>query len=169
MTSEASDAFWSFSLKLYEAPGVADSLIDLQDSYGADVNILLMCCWCGASGRLPLDSQFLQEAISRTSTWQKKVVQDLRALRRVMKTGIAGIPMEASTEVREEVKRLEIACERVEQDVLANLVRDETHPGERASIRGGITTYFSLLGVDCGPDIEAVIELLVEACDNLTE
>ena len=43
--------FWNFSLELYAGDGVAEACLDLQERRGCDVNILLFCCWLGASGR----------------------------------------------------------------------------------------------------------------------
>ena len=39
--------FWSFSLRIYGAPGVEPACLDLQDRFGADVNLALYCLWIG--------------------------------------------------------------------------------------------------------------------------
>ena len=42
--------FWRTSLELYAREGVSRALIALQDRRGADVNLLLYCCWTARSG-----------------------------------------------------------------------------------------------------------------------
>ena len=49
--AEAAASFWAFSLEFYARPGVAEACLALQDRHGLDVNILLLCCWLGWSGR----------------------------------------------------------------------------------------------------------------------
>ena len=38
-------AFWEFSLAFYAPEPVGAACLSLQDRRGADVNILLLCCW----------------------------------------------------------------------------------------------------------------------------
>ena len=45
--------FWDFSLRVHGADGVAGACLDLQDAHQLDVNIVLYCCWIGATGRRP--------------------------------------------------------------------------------------------------------------------
>ena len=52
--------FWNFSLELYAGEGVAEACLDLQERRGCDVNILLFCCWLGASGRPTLTADRLR-------------------------------------------------------------------------------------------------------------
>ena len=43
-------ALWRFSLTVYGRAGVPAACLALQDEGGRDVNLLLYCCWVGASG-----------------------------------------------------------------------------------------------------------------------
>ena len=121
MNRTVADNFWDFSLEIYRLPGVADRLIALQDNLGADVNLVLFCCWCGQEGRLPLDSNFFDRVDRHFEEWRREVIKVLRGLRREMKDGISGISPEISEPLRGEVKRLELDAERVMQSALVSL------------------------------------------------
>ncbi len=71
--------FWQWSLVFYAQPGVAPLCLELQDTHGLDVNLVLFCCWLGE----PLDS--LAEAEALVADWRREVVQPLRAVRRWLK------------------------------------------------------------------------------------
>ena len=43
--------FWDFSLSVYSTEGVPAACLVLQDHHQVDVNVILFCCWLGASGR----------------------------------------------------------------------------------------------------------------------
>jgi uncharacterized protein (TIGR02444 family) len=169
MSGSAVDEFWSFSLEFYDRPGVSECLIELQDRFGADVNLLLFCCWCGASGRPPVDEPQLREAMAQTGIWQSDVVQRLRSLRRDMKAGIDGVPLSDSNPVREEIKRLEIKCERIEQMRLAGLAHVAREVRGIASIRIALEAYFRLLGVEKKTIIREYITQLASACGQWDE
>ncbi len=47
--------FWDFSLEVYGAEGVPPACLALQEAHQLDVNIVLFCCWTGATGRGALD------------------------------------------------------------------------------------------------------------------
>ena len=53
-----SSRFWDFSLEIYAKPGVAQACLALQDECGADVNLLLFCCWAG-----PLDEIAMRRGV----------------------------------------------------------------------------------------------------------
>ena len=71
--------FWNFSLELYAGEGVAEACLDLQDRRGCDVNILLFCCWLGASGRPTLTADRLRTILAASDAWQSDIVKRLRA------------------------------------------------------------------------------------------
>ena len=77
--------FWNFSLELYAGEGVAEACLDLQERRGCDVNILLFCCWLGASGRPTLTADRLRAILKASDAWQAEIVRPLRAVRRLLK------------------------------------------------------------------------------------
>ncbi|MDP1749408.1 MAG: TIGR02444 family protein, partial [Reyranella sp.] len=70
--------FWNFSLEIYGGEGVAEACLDLQERRGCDVNILLFCCWLGASGRPTLTADRLRAILKASDAWQAEIVQPLR-------------------------------------------------------------------------------------------
>lgn len=42
--------FWNFSLDHYKQEGVQAACLHLQDSFGADVNLVLYCLWLARQG-----------------------------------------------------------------------------------------------------------------------
>lgn len=106
--------FWAFSLDFYARPGVAESCLALQDRHGADVNILLLCCWLGWSGWGRLSREALARAEAGVAAWRGEIVERLRALRRALK----GMPVGGAPALRREIARLELAAEREAQRLL---------------------------------------------------
>ena len=145
--------FWNFSLELYSADGAAEACLDLQDRRGCDVNILLFCCWLGASGRPTLTADRLRVLLKASNAWQADVVKPLREVRRLLKdrSWPEALP-ETVDAVRRRVADAELAAEHAEQIKLAALhtpPADRDRPVEkrlRAAI-GNLGVYAVCLGV----------------------
>ena len=73
--------FWTFSLALYDQPGVAAACIELQDRHGLDVNLVLFACYASARGiRLaPADIDVLEDTVADI---RETLVKPVRVLRR---------------------------------------------------------------------------------------
>ena len=56
------EGLWDFSVRTYRKDGVADACLSLQNDHGADVNMLLYCCWVGAC-----KGKFDKELFARSS------------------------------------------------------------------------------------------------------
>jgi len=145
--------FWNFSLEIYAAEGVSGACLDLQDRRGCDVNVLLFCCWLGASGRPTLTAERLRTILAQSDTWQSRIVKPLREVRRLLKE----LPWrEALPETVEATRRrvadAELAAEHAEQLKLAMLhspPADRDRPPQkrlRAAI-GNLGVYAVCLGV----------------------
>ncbi len=106
--------FWEYSLAHYGRREVAESCLSLQDSRGANVNLLLFCCWLGCRGER-LTSEKLVEAQLLISDWDRQVVQPLRQIRRFLKQSA-----DTTAQILEVVSTLELKAERVAQDRLAS-------------------------------------------------
>ena len=145
--------FWNFSLELYAGEGVAEACLDLQDRRGCDVNILLFCCWLGASGRPTLSADRLRAILKAADAWQASVIRPLRDVRRLLKDQPwpDALP-ETVDAVRRRVADAELAAEHAEQIKLASLhapPADRDRPIEkrlRAAV-GNLGVYAVCLGV----------------------
>ncbi|MBT3992115.1 MAG: TIGR02444 family protein [Rhodospirillaceae bacterium] len=114
----AKNPFWDFSLEFYGREGVAEAFLSLQDEIGADVNILLYCCWIAAEGAGEIEPAELAEIIAVIEPWQIGVVQSLRQIRRDMKHMEAISLGELSEQLRQAIKNCELEGEQIEQWVL---------------------------------------------------
>jgi len=142
MNDFSADAFWSFSLKLYSRSGIAKWLLQLQDEHGADVNMVLFCCWCGKEGRVPLGDAFFLQTDRDLHEWRVEVVETLRRVRRRLKGQVVGVPGRLTDPLREEVKRLEVEAERISQSVIASRAPPPSCVGGEAAIRSALDAYF---------------------------
>jgi uncharacterized protein (TIGR02444 family) len=145
-TSE-DEAFWRFSLAFYERPGVADALIALQDRDGFDVNLVLFALWLGISGRGSLGGEALAAAERAAGTLRSEIVEPLRSLRRKLRHHPDG----GVQRLREGVKALELAGEKLVQERLARLADSEcanTCPGGwRAAAHANLALYIGGKGI----------------------
>lgn len=160
------NAFWSYSLELYRVPAVADACLVLQEDWGADVNLLLYCCWLGQAGRA-LDRRSLRKAIAAVSRWQAEVIKPLRQARRALKNPPDGLPLEWTGQLRKHIGALELDLEYLEQRLLTD-VAQALPPANRSQPPGKVTVaslnrYLALLGVPTGQaDIQ--VASILDAC-----
>ena len=110
--------FWTFSLELYDAEGVAAACLELQDAYQLDVNLILFCFWHGSAyGKI--DQELLQNIIKLSIEWRSGVVQPLRSARSWMK--LKSNPSDQFNSLRERIKADELMAEKFQIERIANL------------------------------------------------
>ena len=113
--------FWTFSLELYDAEGVAAACLELQDAYQLDVNLILFCFWHGSAyGKI--DQELLQNIIKLSIEWRSGVVQPLRSARSWMK--LNSNPSEQFDSLRERIKADELMAEKYQQEKIASLASE---------------------------------------------
>ena len=162
--------FWNFSLELYAGEGVAEACLDLQERRGCDVNVLLFCCWLGASGRPTLTAERLRAILRVSDVWQAEIVRPLRQVRRLLKDKpwLEALP-ETVDAARRRVADAELAAEHAEQLKLASLYAppaDRDRPVEkrlRAAV-GNLGVYAVCLGVVPDAQDRRSVAALMAAC-----
>jgi uncharacterized protein (TIGR02444 family) len=112
--------FWSFSLTVYSKPDVQKECLDLQDRHAIDVNLLLFCAFAGAVHGAVLPDDALKQAAGLVGEWHKKIVTNLREVRRALKPFATDFSSAAPAAValRNSVKAIELEAERLEQTML---------------------------------------------------
>ena len=140
---------WRFSLEFYRRPGVADACIALQDEAGVDVNVMLYLLYLAARGRqVHADEMARIEAV--TAVWRDAVVVPLREIRRKLKAPLGEFEPTVTSSLRDDVKRIELSAERIEQQALESLIAlDAAQPdiNERlAYARANMAAYADRLG-----------------------
>jgi uncharacterized protein (TIGR02444 family) len=103
--------FWQFSLTVYQQPNCADFLLDAQNRYGIDINVLLFIGWLAHEQKsLKLSPMFK----STINDFQQDTIAPIRKIR------IAAKKMN-NVEFYERLKRLELVAENIEQQRLYRL------------------------------------------------
>jgi uncharacterized protein (TIGR02444 family) len=165
--SRAPFPFWRFSLRCYGAPGVAKACLALQDACGADVNLMLFCCWLGREGRR-LDRRLLRQVLAAVSAWQNEVLQPLRRARHAVKKGIGAVPQEWTAHMRKGFAALELDADYAEQLILAELAeRVPRHAGTlnpQAAVAANLACYIESLGVAQNAAARRHCNILLAAC-----
>jgi len=157
---------WDFSLAVYARPAVAETCLALQDAFGADVNLVLYCCWLGATGRGHLDAEDFARLSEAASVWQREVVTPLRAVRRRLAEPPRRVAHALSAALREAVKAAELDAERIEQTVLAEalerapVVHDAAR--RRRDIGHSLARYLAFVGAPANEGVAEAVETLIE-------
>jgi uncharacterized protein (TIGR02444 family) len=149
--------FWDYSLALYSRAGVADACLELQDEFGLDVNIVLLCVWSGAEGPGELTAAELNECMVRGGQWQQEVVSRLRFVRRTLKHDNLGATSELTKILRPQVQAVEISAEHVEQLLLAQIVPVQRGVTGMQQAVSNIRAYFEAAGVASGGNSHAAV------------
>jgi uncharacterized protein (TIGR02444 family) len=116
-----SEPFWNFSVAVYSASAVQDECLHLQDQFGLDVNLVLLCAYLGAVQGVALTSDDILSARQEVRQWQADIVRPLRAARRSLKTielGRDANVVNAAMNLRAQAKAAELEAERIEQTIL---------------------------------------------------
>lgn len=164
------ESFWDFSVRTYRTDGVPDACLSLQNDYGADVNMLLYCCWTGSIlGRF--DTDLFQQATTFSTMWADHVVVQLRSARTWMKhTGCtaAGISTDACMTLRDKIKSVEFAAEKLQQEVLESLVlttESDQHATDQvlADVMANLHQYAEFAEIDVCDDVRQKFKIIVDA------
>jgi uncharacterized protein (TIGR02444 family) len=154
--------FWRFSLERYAVPGVAEACLALQDSAGADVNLILLALWLGGRGHR-LAAADGERLAALAADWQGPIVTPLRSVRRHLKERRGLLWEKALTELRTRLASIELALEQVEQLLLEGAVG----PVARAAADlDAARANFSVLGLGRVLDTEAAKLLMGTVTGN---
>jgi len=99
-----------WSLTVWAADGVAEACLELQDSAGQNIPLLLWAAWCAAGGRTP-DDDALEAAGDTARAWQETAIAPLRAVRRALKSRAPDLDDADREAVRDQVKAVELEAE----------------------------------------------------------
>jgi len=146
-------SFWEFSVETYGRPEVQTACLRLQEDMGADVNIVLYCCWRGA-----VEIEELETLMAKLAPWQQDVVGNLRAIRRLMKPMVneLGIQSEPAEKLRKKIVGLELEAENLQQSIMERLAsrRRTTLPPSPNAAAHNLAQYFQILQIS--PDNAAL-------------
>lgn len=163
---EAERSFWDFSVETYARDGAKQACLSLQDEQGADVNVLLLCCFVARHG-VRLTEPAVVTIARQAAAWQQEVVMPLRGVRRRLKQPVGSVLPDTCNDLRRGLERLELQAEKLEQEMLQAVLRTVGgHDGRDADRRGlarrNMLAYLSHLGVGHGPPVREALERLID-------
>lgn len=109
--SASDDGLWAWVLAAYARPGVADACLELQDTTGQNVPLLLWAAWAAATGRR-INPDTREAASDTARVWEDTAVAPLRAVRRALKVRAVDMEDDDREAVRAQVKAVELEAER---------------------------------------------------------
>ena len=164
------ESFWDFSVRTYRTDGVPDACLSLQNDYGADVNMLLYCCWIAVhSGEF--DAALFASAGEFSDNWAEHVVVPLRSARTWMKhTGCTAgeVPTDECMTLRDEIKSVEFAAEKLQQEVLESLaaigeLRNADYDQVLEDVQANLSLYASSAGIVVDADVKQKFSIFIDA------
>lgn len=163
--SETGD-FWGFSLRVYGRPGVAEACLELQNRHGLDVNMVLFCCWAARFGSL--DRSTLERARDASERWADAAVRPLRSVRTALESRPwPDLDRAEVAELRERVKKEELAAERLQQEMLERILGESppfSSPSGLPAGRRHFGLYLTLVEAAPTPELDARLATVLEGC-----
>ncbi|MBW8816049.1 MAG: TIGR02444 family protein [Caulobacterales bacterium] len=111
-------AIWEWVLEAYGRPGVPEACLELQDRFGQNTSFLLWAVHAETA-----NPELLKRAAAAALAWDRVALTPLRASRRALKAPLPPVPDAGREALREEVKGLELAAERLLMETLEGLSR----------------------------------------------
>lgn len=128
---QTAGSFWDFSTAFYAEPGVKEACLRLQDDFGADINLVLLCLWAA------MDDDTWEMALTISDSRQPAIAT-LREKRRALAK---------EDPERDALLAQELAAEKLEQQLLEALV-GIPYPASDETARLQLMRYADGLGVD---------------------
>lgn len=147
-SASSGSPFWTFSLGIYRSPQVQAACLALQDDAGVDVNVLLYMLWLASVGRQAGEGE-ARRIVDSVEAWRRDVVVPLRMARRALKDPPARFDGPHSATLRQQVKRMELEAERLQQEALYQLTASvAATPGAdvRSAAEANVDDYARALG-----------------------
>ena len=161
---------WEFAVRTYRMPGASSACLTLQNLYGADINMLLYCCWISSRlGAFP--PKLFEQATEFSSEWTSKAVIPLRSVRTWMKDSdcaTESIPTEVRKRVRHTIKTAELESEKLQLRVLESMVTSKKIPDHRQDqlVGDAITNlklYIDHRGIKFNKEVKDLCQVVIAA------
>ena len=111
---------WDWALRAYGRPGVPETCLTLQDSFGQNTTLLLWAVWAETA-----DPALLARAAEVARRWEGLALTPIRQVRRALKAPFEGVEPEAREGLREDVKAVELRAERVLMETLEAMTQEQ--------------------------------------------
>lgn len=139
--------FQQFVAKLLQQKPIKVACANLYSSLQMNPNLLLFCCWYGASGAGLLKRTDLLKAIALLDKWHTEITRRLYTLSALVIKKQAG---EKLASLYNEILRAQALAEQTEQNILFNILATHKHPElshtqRLADAKANIVAYTKLL------------------------
>ena len=156
--------YTKYALKVYQQPGIKELMLVFQDRFGADVPILLYCCWLAAEQKR-LSQSAIQTLVADTDIWREECVRVLRKVRRFLKE------QAGQDKLYQQVKQVELQSEMIQLEWLWEqfdaLGLEASDSPFIELLRENAETYSQLLSDLEHPDgIAGLVDQLVDLLDE---
>ncbi|MDW6024340.1 TIGR02444 family protein [Mesorhizobium sp. BAC0120] len=135
---------WAFMLSVYSRPGVAPACLRLQDDHGLDIPLMLAVLYGGVTGRVPSSEQ-IRTFDQNCRVWRETAVRPLRQVRRAMKSHNWLASQPRILLLRERVKAAELDAEKVEAEVLEQMLGEILPSSRLCDVEGLLDLTVSVL------------------------
>lgn len=139
------DELWEFSLSAYNVQGATTACLTLQDKYGLDVNVLLLCLFAGSHG-CALSAEDFVRIEARVAPWRKNIIYALRDVRRSLKTEKLSSDRVIG-DLYKDVLASELKAEQHEQHLIASTVVISKGSTDVGVASRNLVRYLCTLGV----------------------
>jgi uncharacterized protein (TIGR02444 family) len=139
---------WAFALRIYARPGVAEACLKLQNDAGVDVMMFLMVAYVAVRHRILLSPSDIRELDEACRPWREQIVRPLRAIRSGLKSGPLPAPNSETEQFRSKVKAIELAAERMQNQLLAECLplrpaeREPVDASDLGTVLRSVVTHF---------------------------
>lgn len=116
MSLWSKSSIWDWALEAYAQPGVPQACLALQDEHGQNTSLLLWAVYAEVR-----DPALLARGAAAARDWDAVALKPLREVRRGLKAPLPPFSDGSRQALREEVKALELAAERLLLETLADL------------------------------------------------
>jgi uncharacterized protein (TIGR02444 family) len=149
---EMDSPLWRFSLAVYRGAGVQEECLSVQERFGVDVNLLMLCAYVGAVEGAVLSTSDIADALEASGAWHGNAVKALRQVRRTMKPWGAGEGAFSRVveALRTKVKGAELEAEQIEQAMMWDWLRAQSEQMRRREPRQALIANVFALLVRCG-------------------
>ena len=168
--------FWNFSIAVYGASAVQDECLSLQDQFGLDVNLVLLCAFLGAVHGVTLTSDDIASVRQEVGQWHEQIVRPLRAVRRHLKTiNLQDADAASAANLRRQVKAAELESERIEQILLERWADTRLAAWPRGKLRVAVVANLQALlaAYGIGPErlvaAQTMQHLIAAALDRVAD
>ena len=124
-------SLWNFAVSIYQKNGVSAACLFLQEYCDVDVPLLLCAGFLAVNGKR-FDPSILSTLQKQSSSWQRDVVQSLRAVRQKLKSESYPIPISKREALRASVKAAELFAEKIQlnmmEDATAQVTSSDVQP-----------------------------------------